>query len=170
MPEQHSCISVLPDDADAAAIIQCLQQSKALIDRISIVGDSGGLHNGAAVIAFSHNRIQYRGEHANRWQAIWRLLPQAAAVWLPSSSLLLAAGPVVKRLLQTDKPPRLHSEPDPLVRALFALGAPVESIRQYQQTLAAQNSLLIVEGERRHVEAACEQLSPTSQQVTIHAA
>ncbi len=170
MPEQHSCISVLPDDADAPAIIQSLQQTNVLIDRISVLGDSGGLHNGAAVIAFSHNRIQYQGKHTDQWQAIWRLLPQAAAIWLPSSGLLLAAGPVVKLLLQTDKPPRLHTDPDPLVRALFALGAPVESIRQYQQRLAAQNSLLIVEGERRQVEAACEQLLPASQQVTIHAA
>ena len=170
MPEQHSCISVLPDDADIASIIQSLQHCQTAIGGISVLGGNVGSHNQPMLIALSHDRIQYRGKRAAQWEAIWRLLPQAAAVWLPPSGLLLAAGPVVKRLLQTDKSTHAHGEPDRLAQALFALGAPAESIRQYRQTLAEQNKLLIVEGERRHVEAACELLLPASQQVTIHAA
>ncbi len=170
MPEQHSCISVLPDNADIADVIQSLQHGQTPIGGISVLGGNGSSHNEPMLIALCHDRIQYRGKHADQWETIWRLLPQAAAVWRPASGLLLAAGPVVKRLLQTDKSARAHGESDPLVHALFALGAPVESIRQYQQTLADQNNLLIAEGERRHVETACELLLPASQQVTIHTA
>jgi len=83
---------------------------------------------------------------------------------------LLTAGPIVHLQLKENEYTGVIRGHSILAQMLIGIGIPMDSIRQYEKSVNAEDFLLIIHGSRNDVEHACQLLHSKSQQVTVYMA
>ncbi len=166
--EQNSCVSIYPGGGCLAKALHSLQAAGSDLQQVSVLGKGG--HAQVVPIGFclTDRQARFWGPASATWAQVWQLLPDAACFWVPGNGALAAAGQIVSLMIRGESEGVAGlSVPG---KALYGLGIPRHSIEEYEQAIHAEHYLLLVSGQRRDVERACELLLGEAQQVTVHSA
>lgn len=170
MNKKSSCVSIYATRQATERALADLRKAAVDLTRVSIVG--GGCHNETHPIGFYHlgDRIYYRGRESDFWSGLLGLLSDAAFFWVPDFGPLTAVGSIVASLGHGLEGAAISGGFSVFGAAFYNMGIPRDSISRYEQAVKVEQFLLIVYGERRDVERACEILHNETQQVTVHSA
>ena len=166
--EQNSCVSIYPGGGCLEKALRSLQVAGSDLQQVSVLGKGGYAQVLPIGFCLTDRRARFWGPASATWAQVWQLLPDAACFWVPDSGALAAAGRIVSLMM--------HGESEAATglsvpgKALYGLGIPRCSIEEYEQAIHSEHYLLLVSGQRRDVERACELLHSEAQQVTVHSA
>ncbi len=137
---------------------------------VSIIGKgdaSSQQHFGAPV---TDEQVHFQNIAARLWNSLWNLPGGALFFTLEHFGQLVAAGSIVALLMQERNDMDINNSFTVLATALFNMGIPRDSIKQYEDAVKAEKILLTVNGIRSDVEQACHILHNETQQATVHIA
>jgi len=170
MAKITSCVSICKSHQAAVQGLMKLQARNFDLCQISLVGK--GYHTEEHPIGFYNagDGIHFLGLQAAFWDSMCDRLAGAGFFWIPGFGTLVAAGPIVTRLVKGPGGVALGDGFGVLGAALYSIGIPRKSITRYEKVIRAEKFLLIVYGDRCDVERACEILHCQEQQVAVHIA
>lgn len=168
MTEKTACVSIYRTHQAATEAVDKLRAAGINLQQVSMVGQ--GYHGAEHPIGFYHTGegIRYWGLQGAFWGGLWGLLTGAAFLWVPGFGPLAAAGPIAGLLVRGLEGVAVGGGFDVLAAALFDMGVPRHSVREYEQAVKAEQFLLIVHDGRGTVERASKALHDEMQQVTVH--
>jgi len=170
MTKKNTCVSLYASEQTAEQAVEELLSQNFDLKTVSMVGKA--FHNEEDTIGLytSGGQLCFSGVQAAFWNSLWGQLSGASFFWLPDFGPLVAAGTIGSLLVKEQEDIEVGSGLNVLGAALFSLGIPRDSIRQYEKALKEEKFLLIVHAVRSDVEHACHILHSETQQVAVHMA
>ena len=169
MPEKNTCIMSYTSTREAGKAVRKLQEKQFDMTAVSVVGNGSHHEENVVGIYSSEGNRCFRGSRADFWEYLRQLLNGELFLSVPGRDSIVAAGSIVQLLAEEHDCIDIHGF-SVLGAALFTMGVPVESIKQYEAAIKSGKVLLIVNAERNEVESSCEILHSEKQQVTVHLA
>ncbi len=123
-----------------------------------------------SVSVLGNGQTSFQGKPVRSSNDLWSKLNAADFFLLHDFGEVLAAGPLVHLLTKENEETEVICGLSVLGQALFSIGIPVDSIRQYEKSVHTGKFLLIIHGSHDDVERACQLLHSKTQQVTVHMA
>src|ERR1700720_4852387 len=99
MPEQHAVVAVYATHVEAEAAVKELQRAGIDMRTLSIVGKGSHTDEHAVGYYNTGDRMKYWGKAGAFWGGFWGLLFGSAYFMIPGLGPILAAGPVVGRIV-----------------------------------------------------------------------
>lgn len=155
MSKKNTCILLYSRLQNIEQDINKLQTHNFDMKSVSILG------NGQA----SFQRKPVRSNNG-----LWSKLNHAGFFLLHDFGEVVAAGPIVHLLTKEHEDTEAICGLSVPGQALFSIGIPIDSIRQYEKSVHTGKFLLIIHGSHDDVERACQLLHSKTQQVTVHMA
>jgi hypothetical protein len=170
MSKKYTCVLLYSNHESAEQDTKLLQAQDFDMDTVSIVSWSHHHKTQALGLYTAGGQMRFHGDHARFWENLWNTLNGVAFFWTADFGVLIAAGSIVNLLAQKHEDVDVGQHFSILGSALFSIGIPKNSIRQYEHSIQSENLLLIVHGQHDDVERACQLLHSKTQQVTVHMA
>ena len=165
------CCAVIYPDPDA--IEQALGELQTVgcdLQQVSVIGRGCNGKEHPVGIYRIGDRIRFLGQQDTFWSGLWSQLAGSAFFWEPDFGPVAVAGPIVNMMVHGLEGVEIGAGFSLPGTALFIVGVPRGSIKEYEQEIKAGKFLLLVDGEQRDVERACGVLHGETQQVTVHRA
>jgi len=170
MSKKYTCVLLYSNHERAEQDTKLLQMRDFDMNTVSVVSRNHHDNTHALGLYATAGQIRFHGDHARFWESLWNTLNGAAFFWTADFDVLIAAGSIVHLLTQQRDDIDVGQHFSILGSALFSIGIPKNSIRQYEHSIQSENLLLIVHGQHDDVERACQLLHSKTQQVTVHMA
>jgi len=169
MPEKNTCILSYISSKDALQAIGELQAKRFDLATVSIVANGHNKKECAVGIYSKAGRMYFYGAQCMFWESLWQILDGELFLMVTELESITAAGFIVQLLIKEQGDIDIHGF-TVLGAALFHMGVPADSVKQYESAIKAGRILLIVNGKRADVERSCEILHGEMQQATVHLA
>src|ERR1700730_4016259 len=146
MSIRESVVAVYPTHTEADQAVKGLLRGGVDMQRLSIVGS--GYHTDEHVVGYYNagDRMKYWGKSGAFWGGFWGLLFGSAYFMIPGLGPILAAGPVVGRIVGALESADVVGGVSALGAGLFSMGIPKDSVVKYEAALRTEQFLLIVHG------------------------
>ncbi|VAX12387.1 hypothetical protein MNBD_GAMMA24-1181 [hydrothermal vent metagenome] len=168
--KKNSCVSIYATRQATEQALENLRKAGIDLQRVSVIGR--GCHAQTQPVGFYNidGCIRYWGSEGAFWSGLLVLLSDAAFFCASEFGPLMAVGSIVTSLVRGLEDVAIGGGFSVFGAALYNIGIPRDSIRQYEQLIRAEQFLLLVHSERSDVERAFEILHNETQQVTVHSA
>ncbi|RKZ68772.1 MAG: DUF1269 domain-containing protein [Gammaproteobacteria bacterium] len=170
MPEKNICILLYTIYEDVWQAVKKLQAQNFNLTAVSVVGNANDKEEQVVGVYTNDGNKHFQGTQAAFWEDLWKILDGELFFVIPELGALSAAGSIVPLLVKDKDDIDIHGRFSALAAALFSMGIPANSIRQYEAEIKAGKILLIVNDKRSEVERSCEILHSERQQATVHLA
>jgi len=170
MSKKSTCVLLYSNHKNLEQDVNALQTRSFDMKAVSIVGKVQQHEIHATGLYITGGQIRYQGNQDSFWNALWIRLSGAGFFLLPDLGVLLAAGPIAHLLTNEYAGIDVGSGLSVLGQAFSSIGIPVDSIRQYEESVNSEKLMLIIHGLHSDVEFACQLLHSKTQQVTVHMA
>ncbi|MFT4099836.1 MAG: hypothetical protein QM674_02155 [Burkholderiaceae bacterium] len=154
-------IAVCDDDATAASSLRALLADGLGADRLSLIGRPHFAAGQAGGIYTIGGRLKLSGRLAPPWQEAWTQLTSPAVFLLPPVGLVVAAGPftlsIAAGLRGADD--AVGDSPMALALALWSIGVSRDQAIDYENALAEDRLLIVVQDSPAAVERARNSLA-----------
>lgn len=170
MSKKNACVLLYPNYQDARQAVEKLQTQNFNMKTVSIIGKGDASlqqHFGTSAI---DKQVGFHNISARWRESLWNIPGGVLFFTLADFGALVAAGSIVALLMQEKNDMDINKGFTVLATALFNMGIPGESIKQYEEAVKAEKILLTVNGVRSDVEQACHILHNETQQATVHIA
>jgi hypothetical protein len=146
MSIRESVVAVYPTHTEADQAVKGLLRGGVDMQRLSIVGS--GYHTDEHVVGYYNagDCMKYWGKSGAFWGGFWGLLFGSAFFMIPGLGPILAAGPVVGRIVGALESAAVVGGVSALGAGLFSMGIPKDSVVKYEAALRTEQFLLIVHG------------------------
>ena len=170
MPEKKTCILIYTTYEDVWQAVKKLQAQKFNLAVVSVVGNANPQEEQVVGLYTNDSYKNLTATHSAFWQSLWEILGGELFFVAPEYDTLSAVGAIVPLLVKEKDDIDIIGRFGALAAALFSMGVPESSVRQYEAEINAGNILLIVNSKRTEVERSCEILHSEMQQATVHLA
>lgn len=170
MSKKNACVLLYLNYQGARQAVEKLQTRNFNMKTVSIIGKGDASlqpHFGKPV---NDEPVHFQNIPARWRQSLWNIPGGALFFTLADFGSLVTAGSIVTLLMQEINNMDINNGFTVLATALFNMGIPRESIKQYEKSVQTEKILLTVNGERSDVEQACQILHNEKQQATVHIA
>lgn len=165
MSRKNTCVLIYSNYQDARQAVTILQAQNFNMNTVSIIGKAGA--NQSSEFA---GQLQFHNYPQRLSKNLWAIPGGILFFKAEYSEALIAAGAIVKLLVLENQTIDINEGFTALATALFNMGIPLESIKQYENAVISDNVLLTVNGSIDAVELACRILHNKIQQMTVHIA
>src|ERR1700685_1191965 len=161
MSTEDSVVAVYQTHTDADRAVKELQRDGVDMRKLSIVGK--GYHTDEQVVGYYNtgDRMKYWGKAGAFWGGFWGLLFGSAFFMIPGLGPILAAGPVVGRVVGALESAVVVGGFSALGAGLYSVGIPKDSVVKYEAALKTDQFLLIVHGTAAEVAKAKDIIETT---------
>ncbi len=166
-----NCCAVIYPNSDA--VVQALgelQTAGCDLRQVSVIARGCQGKERAVGIYRTEDRIRFLGQQDSFWNDVWSRLADSAFFWEPDFGPLAVAGQIVNMMVHDLERVDIGNNFSLPGTALFIVGVPRSSIKEYEQAIKAEKFLLLFHGEQQEVERVCDVLHGETQQVTVHRA
>ncbi len=170
MPEKKTCILIYTTYEDVWQAVKKLQAQKINLAAVSVVGSANPQEEQVVGLYTNDSYKDLTVTQAAFWQSLLRILGGELFFVAPEFDSLFAVGAIIPLLVKKKDDIDILGRFGILAAALFSMGVPEDSVRQYEAEINAGNILLIVNSKRTEVERSCEILHSKIQQATVHLA
>ncbi|MFT3804776.1 MAG: hypothetical protein QM766_26620 [Burkholderiaceae bacterium] len=147
-------IVVCDDDATAANSLRALLADGLGADRLSLIGRPHFAAGQAGGIYTIGGRLKLSGKLASPWQEAWTQLTSPAMFLLPPVGLVVAAGPFTLSIAAGLRGADGAVGDSPMALALWSIGASRDQAIDYENALAEDRLLIVVQDSPDAVERA----------------
>ncbi len=170
MPEKKTCILIYTTYKDVWQAVKKLQAQKINLAAVSVVANTNQQEEQVDGLHTNDSYKNLTATQAEFWQSLWEILDGKLFFVAAEFDSLSAVGAIVPLLVKKKDDIDILGRFGVLAAALFSMGVPENSVRQYEAEINAGNILLIVNSKRTEVERSCEILHSEMQQATVHLA
>ncbi len=170
MPEKKTCILIYTTYEDVWQAVKKLQAQKINLAAVSVVANTNQQEEQVDGLHTNDSYKNLTATQAEFWQSLWEILDGKLFFVAAEFDSLSAVGAIVPLLVKKKDDIDILGRFGVLAAALFSMGVPENSVRQYEAEINAGNILLIVNSKRTEVERSCEILHSEMQQATVHLA
>jgi len=170
VPEKNTCILLYPTYGDVWQAVKKLQAQKINLATVSVVGKANDKEEQVIGVKANGGKKYFRCTQVKFWQRLRKILDGELSFITPEFDALSAAGAIVLLLVKEKDDIDIHGQFSAFAAALFSMGVPANSIRQYETEIKTGKILLIVNSKRAEVERCCEILHSEMQRATVHQA
>ncbi len=163
-------IAVCDDDDIAATSLRTLLADGLGADRLSLIGRPHFAAGQAGGIYTIGGRLKLSGALASPWHEAWTRLTSPAVFLLPPVGLIVAAGPFTLSIAAGLRGAEGVVGDSPMALALWSIGASRDQAIDYQNALAQDRLLILVQDSPEAVERARTSLArvqPASARATV---
>lgn len=170
MSKKNTCILLYTRLQNLEQGINTLQTHNFDMKSVSILGKGQTHKILAAKSCMTDEQASFQGRSIRSKNGLWSKLNDADFFLLHDFGEVVAAGPIVHLLTKGHEDTEVICGLSVPGQALFSIGIPIDSIRQYEKSVHTGKFLLIIHGSHDDVERACQLLHSKTQQVTVHMA
>jgi len=170
MSEKKTCILIYTIYEDVWQAVKKLQAQKINMAAVSVVGNANPQEEQIVGLRTNDRYKNLTAMQAAFWQNMLGILDGELFFVDPEFDSLSAVGAIVPLLVKKNDDVDILGQFGVLAAALFSMGVPENSVRQYEAEINAGNILLIVNSKPTEVERSCEILHSEMQQATVHLA
>jgi len=170
MPEKNTCILLFTTYEDVWQAIKTLQAHKFNLKDVSVLANKNDENEQLPGLDTNNVSKYLQDAQTDFWEKLCKLLDVELYFLMSELSTLCATGGIVSMLQQDKSDTDIEGQFSALAEALFNMGIPANSIRQYETEIISGAILLIINSKRDEVERSCEVLHNTKQRATVHLA
>jgi len=159
MDNSETVIAVFPDHKAAEAAVKTLGAAGFDMKKLSVIGK--GYHTDEKVIGFYNvgDRIKLWGTRGAFWGGLWGLLFGGVLVSVPVVGHVVVLGYLATAAISAIEGAAVIGGASALSAVLFSIGAPKDSVIQYETDVQADKFLVMAHGTGREMARAKSILS-----------
>lgn len=160
-PRTDSIVAILNTYTEAQAIVQELQKVRFDMKKLSIVARDSHAEEHVVGCYNTCGKVRYWGDLDAFWGSFWGLLAGSAFLLVPGLGPIVVIGPLVSWIVAALEGEAVGGGLTAVGAGLYSLGIPRDRILTYENSLRANQFLVIAHGTTEGIDRVCDILQGT---------